>query len=149
MPISEKSTIMPTLRYRDAHAAIEFLCDVFGFERRAVFESESGTVAHAELVSGGGMIMLGSDPHEGDYSKLVRAPATADSVNTQGIYVIVEDCRAHYERAKKGGATIVMELEDKDYGGAGYTCRDPWGYVWSFGSFNPWSPQLPTDKRGA
>ena len=147
MTISERSTVIPALRYRDAHAAVDFLCDVFGFERRAVYEGEGGSVAHAELVLGGGMIMLGSDPHEGDYAKLVRAPASADAVNTQGIYVIVEDCRAHYARAKRGGAIIVMELEDKDYGGAGYTCRDPWGYVWSFGSFNPWSPQVPETSK--
>jgi uncharacterized glyoxalase superfamily protein PhnB len=148
MPSSVKSTIMPTLRYRDAHAAIDFLCDVFGFERRAVYEGEGGSVAHAELVLDGGMIMLGSDSKEGDFAKLVRAPSSADAVNTQGIYVIVEDCKAHYERAKRGGAFIVMDLEDKAYGGSGYSCRDPWGYVWSFGSFNPWAPQIPeTDKK--
>ena len=148
MSASARSSVIPSLRYRDAHAAIKFLCDVFSFERRAVYEGEGGTVAHAELVIDGGMIMLGSDPHEGEYSKLVRAPASKDAVNTQGIYVIVDDCRAHYERAKKGGAIIVMELEDKDYGGAGYSCRDPWGYVWSFGSYDPWTPQAPgTGKK--
>src|SRR5438876_10669258 len=119
MPTSEKSSVIPTLRYRDAHAAIDFLCDTFGFERRAVYEGEGGSVAHAELVLGGGMIMLGSDSTEGDYGKLVRAPAAANAVNTHGIYVIVEDCKAHYERAKKAGAVIVMELEDKAYGGSG------------------------------
>ena len=34
--------IYPVLRYRDAHAAIEFLCRAFGFERNAVYESEDG-----------------------------------------------------------------------------------------------------------
>ena len=149
MPSFAQSSIMPALRYRDAHAAIRFLCEVFGFERRAVYEGEGGSVAHAELVIGGGMIMLGSAPGHGDYDKLVQPPTSADAVNTQGVYVIVDDCRAHYERAKKGGAVIVMELEDKDYGGAGYTCRDPWGYVWSFGSFNPWVPQVPGDTKAA
>src|ERR1700758_2238668 len=115
MSISDKSAVIPSLRYRDAHAAINFLCDAFGFERRAVYEGQGGTVAHAELVLGGGMIMLGSDSSEGDYAKLVRPPASKDAVNTQGIYVVVDDCRAHYERAKKGGAVIVMPLEDKDY----------------------------------
>lgn len=147
MPVLDKSTVMPTLRYRDAHAAIDFLCNAFGFERRAVYEGEGGTVAHAELVLGGGMIMLSSDSKDGDFSKLVRSPASADAVNTQGIYVVVDDCRAHYERAKKVGAIIVMALEDKDYGGAGYSCRDPWGYVWSFGSFNPWAPAMPPAKH--
>ena len=148
MPISGKPNVIPSLRYRDAHAAIDFLCDVFGFERRAVYEGEGGSVAHAELVFDGGMIMLGSDSKEGDFAKLVRSPQSIDQVHTQSIYVVVEDCRAHYERAKKGGAIIVMELEDKNYGGAGYSCRDPWGYVWSFGSYDPWTPQVPqSDKK--
>ena len=147
MSTSEKSAVIPSLRYRDAHAAINFLCEAFGFERRAVYEGEGGTVAHAELVLGGGMIMLGSDPGHGDYDKLVKSPGSPDAVNTHGIYVIVEDCPSHYERARKAGAIIALPLEDKDYGGAGYTCRDPWGYVWSFGSFNPWSPALPQDPR--
>src|SRR5215510_2200969 len=94
MPISGRSAVIPTLRYRDAHAAINFLCDAFGFERRAVYEGEGGSVAHAELVLDGGMIMLGSDSKEGDFSKLVRSPATPDAVNTQSIYVVVNDCPA-------------------------------------------------------
>jgi len=40
-----------------------------------------------------------------------------------------------------------MELEDKAYGGAGYSCRDPWGYVWSFGSYDPWAPQVPEASK--
>ena len=28
---------------------------------------------------------------------------------------------------------------DRDYGGRGYGCRDLEGYVWSFGSYDPWA----------
>ena len=42
--------IIPTFRYHDAPAAIEFLCRAFGFEKHAVYEGEGGTVAHAQLV---------------------------------------------------------------------------------------------------
>ncbi len=31
-----------------------------------------------------------------------------------------------------------MDIEDKGYGGRGYTCRDPQGQLWSFGTFDPW-----------
>lgn len=55
-----KSTIMPTLRYKNAPAAIEWLCHILGFERHAVYTGSDGTIAHAELTLGGGMIMLGS-----------------------------------------------------------------------------------------
>ncbi len=30
------STIIPSLRYRDPHAAIEWLCQAFGFKKNAV-----------------------------------------------------------------------------------------------------------------
>ena len=36
------------------------------------------------------------------------------------------------------GARIADPLEDKDYGGRGYSCFDPEGHVWSFGSYDPW-----------
>ncbi len=32
-----------------------------------------------------------------------------------------------------------MPLEDKDYGGRGYSCRDLEGHVWSFGSYDPFA----------
>jgi len=54
------STVIPAQRYRNAPAAIDWLCQVFGFARHAVYEGENGTIAHAELSLGNGMIMLGS-----------------------------------------------------------------------------------------
>jgi uncharacterized glyoxalase superfamily protein PhnB len=56
--------------------------------------------------------------------------------------VIVSDCAAHYERAKAAGARIIDELEIKEYGGAGYSCRDPEGHLWWFGSYDPWAQPL-------
>jgi uncharacterized glyoxalase superfamily protein PhnB len=141
-----QSSIMPTLRYRDAHAAIRFLCDVFGFEKNAVYEDEKGNVAHAQLVLGGGMIMLGSADNDSPFGQWVQPPQSKAPVMNQGIYVIVDDCKAHYARVKKAGVEILMDLEDKDYGGAGYSCRDPEGHVWSFGGYNPWVPEVPATK---
>jgi len=53
-------TIMPGLRYRDCPATIDWLCRAFGFEQKAVYSNPDGTIAHAELSFGNGMIMLGS-----------------------------------------------------------------------------------------
>ena len=55
-----KATIIPVLRYRDAPAAIEWLCKAFGFEKHLVVPDEDGTVAHAQLSFGNGMVMLAS-----------------------------------------------------------------------------------------
>jgi uncharacterized glyoxalase superfamily protein PhnB len=32
-----------------------------------------------------------------------------------------------------------MEIKDEDYGGRDYSCRDPEGHVWNFGSYDPWT----------
>ena len=135
-----RSTIIPALRYRDAPAAIEFLCNAFGFDRHLVIDQPDGRIAHAELSFGSGMIMLGSHPHEGPYGEWVQPPS-GSRVNTQGLYVIVNDVDAHFARASEYGAEILMQLRDQDYGGRDYTCRDPEGYVWTFGTYDPWAPQ--------
>jgi uncharacterized glyoxalase superfamily protein PhnB len=58
------NSVIPGHRYRNAPAAIDWLCKVFGFERHAVYEGEPGTIARAELTLGGGMIMLGSGKND-------------------------------------------------------------------------------------
>ena len=55
------------------------------------------------------------------------------------IYVVVADAEAHYQKAKAGGAEIVLDLVEQSYGGKDYTCRDFEGYLWSFGTYNPWA----------
>jgi uncharacterized glyoxalase superfamily protein PhnB len=54
------AAIIPSLRYRNAPAAIEWLCRVFGLQRHLVVPDESGGIAHAQLSFGDGMMMLGS-----------------------------------------------------------------------------------------
>lgn len=131
-----RKTVIPTLHYRDAAAAIEFLVEAFGFEKRNVFEQD-GLIVHAELTFGDGMVMLGNNP-DSDYSKLVSDVAEAGKP-TAGVYATVEDPFAHADRARAAGAEIVMEPEDQDYGGANYTARDPEGNLWNFGSYDPWA----------
>src|SRR3546814_16900534 len=53
------STIIPCLRYRDALAAIDWLCRAFGFEQHAVY-ADGDPVHHAHLTFGNGLVMLGS-----------------------------------------------------------------------------------------
>ncbi|KGI77722.1 VOC family protein [Oleiagrimonas soli] len=138
MTTPNASTLMPCLRYRDARAAIAWLGKAFGFREHAVHADDNDGIEHAELVLGRGMVMLGS-VRDNDYGSQVLQPDEASGRNTQSIYVVVADCRAHYERACAAGAEIVLDYEEKDYGGAGYTCRDPEGHLWSFGSYDPWA----------
>jgi len=76
------STVVPTMRYRNARAAIDWLCRAFGFEQHLVVASDNGAIAHAQLAFGNGMVMLGSASDDG-FGKLVRPPIEAEGVNTQ------------------------------------------------------------------
>lgn len=133
-----KSTVIAAMKYRDAAAAIDWLVGAFGFEKHLVVPGEGGAIAHAELVFGDGMVMLGSS-REGDYDRLLAPLAETGGKPTLGLYVVVDDVDAHYARAKAAGAEILIDIKDEDYGGRDYTCRDPEGYVWTFGSYDPWT----------
>ncbi|HTV84262.1 MAG TPA: VOC family protein [Dyella sp.] len=131
------STIIPAMRYRDAHAAMDWLCKAFGFEKHAVYEDDQGRVMHAQLVYGNGMVMLSHVQPDG-FGKHMAQPDEINGRETQCAAVTVTDCKAHYERAKAAGAVIIDEYAEKAYGGAGYGCRDLEGHLWWFGSYNPW-----------
>lgn len=132
-----KSNIIPGMRYRDAPAAIDWLCNVLGFERHLVVPNDDGTIAHAQLVLGNGMIMLGSS-HESEFDDMV-VPSTREGKLTQSAYIVVEDIRACYKRVQAAGANIVMELTEQHYGGSLFSVRDPEGQLWNVGSYNPWA----------
>ena len=134
------ATIIPTLKYHDAKSAIEFLCNAFGFEKRLVVPGDGDTIAHAQLSYGNGMIMLGS-VRDTEFDKLQRSPRDVGGVGTQSPYIVVADADAHYNHAVEAGAEIVLEIADQDYGGRLYSCRDPEGYLWNFGTYDPWAPE--------
>ena len=116
-----RATVIPSINYRDEPAAIEWLCEAFGFEKQLIVPNDDGTIAHAQLSFGNGMVMIGSLP---------------DSEFTT--YVVVADADVSYARAKAAGAEIVREIRDEAYGGRGFTCRDLDGHLWSFGTYDPW-----------
>lgn len=138
--LAKKTTanVVSCLRYRDAPAAIEWLCRAFGFEQQAVYPNADGSIAHAQLVFGNGMVMLGSADNGSEYGKLVSQPQDIGGQVTQSVYVIVADADVSYDRAKSAGAAIVRDIQDEDYGGRGFSCRDLEGHVWSFGTYDPW-----------
>jgi len=137
-PKDTRATIIPGLRYRDAKAAIRWLCDVFGFEQQAVHEAADGSVAHAQLSFGNGMVMLGSVV-DNEYGRNICQPAEVGGKETQAPYLVVADADAVYSRAKAAGFEIVVDIKDEDYGGRGFSCRDPEGHLWNLGTYDPWA----------
>ena len=139
-PADTTATIIPCLRYRDAPAAIDWLCRAFGFERHAVY-AEGDTVHHAQLVFGNGMVMLGSADTASEWGRRIAQPGDIGGRETQSPCVVVADVDAHYARAVAAGAELVQDIADQDYGGRGYSCRDPEGHLWWFGSYDPWKAE--------
>src|SRR6516164_7468425 len=128
------STIMPTMRYRNAPAAIDWLCRVFGFERHAVYANPDGTIAHAELTLGGGMIMLGSAKDD-EYGRGFKSPDEMGGMETRSAYIVVADADAVYARAQAAGGKIVRPIQNMDYGSREFTVKDPEGNSWSVGTY--------------
>ncbi len=133
-----KTTVMPTFRYCNAPAAIEWLQNVFGFERHAVYEGPNGTIAHAELSLNGGMIMLGSAKDD-ELGRLFRSPDELSGVETRSAYIVVADADAAYSRAVERGATVVRPIQQTPYGSREFMVRDPEGHSWSAGTYDPWA----------
>lgn len=134
-----RSTVVPCMRYRDALKAMAWLCSVFGFEEQLVVPDSDGGVAHAQLRFGNGMVMLGSVAKlDNAFGRLTRQPDEIGGMETQSPYLIVSDADAVYQRAKSAGAKIEIDIKDEDYGGRGFSCRDPEGHLWNVGTYDPW-----------
>jgi uncharacterized glyoxalase superfamily protein PhnB len=133
-----RSTVIPALRYRNAPAAIDWLCSVIGFERHAVYDGPDGTIGHAELILNGGMIMLGSAKDD-EYGRRFKSPDEVGGVETSSAYIVVPDAEAVHARAVAAGAPIIRPLQDTPYGSREFALLDPEGHSWSLGTYDPWA----------
>jgi len=122
--------VYAAVRYRDAPGAIEWLERALGCETTERIDNEDGTVAHAELRLGDGLIMLGSAP--GDLEAVPDDPRAARMT----IYVAVQEVDALHACAKEAGADV-SDLFEQDYGSRDFNARDPEGNHWSFGTYVP------------
>lgn len=133
------TSIIPGFTYKNAPAAIEWLCEAFGFEKHLIVPGEkTGIIAHAQLTLGSVMIMLGSSGSGSEYSKLIKHPSDIGGFETQSPYILTDDPDAMYNRAKQHGAKIAIEIKTEEYGGRGFSCYDLEGHLWNFGSYDPW-----------
>lgn len=119
--------LYPSLRYKDAKAAHQWLQDAFGFEPVALYEDDSGNVAHAEMRWGTDLIMFGT----------ARDDRYGDRVGQGLIYATCDDPDAPYARATAAGAEVTMGLTDQDYGSRDFAVRDLEGNQWNFGTYEP------------
>jgi uncharacterized glyoxalase superfamily protein PhnB len=117
--------VAPYLLYEDPVAALEWLGNAFGFRERFRNTLDDGRVDHAEMEIGDGLLML-ANPGP-DY----RSP-NALGAATSLVHVYVDDIHEHFERAKRHGATIRAEPQEKPYGTIQYSAADLEGHLWLF-----------------
>jgi PhnB protein len=118
--------IVPYLSYRDAPAALDFLCRAFGFKEESRYEMDDGRIGHAEITSGDIKVMLASVYEEIGF----QSPLDLSGVHSQ-VYCEVADLDAHFEVARDAGATIAREPSD-EHGTRQYRAVDPEGHRWIF-----------------
>jgi len=119
--------VIPMLVYRDAPAAIAYLCRAFGFEEHYRMPMDDGRVGHAELGYQGNVLTLSSVYEELGFA----SPQELPGVHGQ-LLCYVDDVDAHYRRAVAAGATVVGEPSDQPYGDRSYRALDPEGGRWIF-----------------
>lgn len=133
--------VVPMLSYEDAASAIDWLCDAFGFEERTEQRraGEDGTVGHAELRLGDGVVFLAtpSEHYRGPKRHAEECAQAARWLDNpwvvDGVYVDVDDLDAHFARAAERGATILREPTEAEPGLRVYSAADPEGHRWMFG----------------
>ena len=127
-PIPEGPRITPYLLYEDVAGALDWLSRAFGLEEHGErFAGSDGKINHAAMKLGDGVVMMGyPGPSYKNPKRLGQS--------TVQLYIYVEDVDAHFERARRAGATILEEPADQFYGDRRYGASDPEGHQWYFAS---------------
>ena len=107
-PATTHPSLFPFMAYEDAPAALDWLCRAFGFEKHLVVPGPDGTIAHAQLRLGNGMIMAGSAKGRREMFGM-GLPRDCGGLVTGGVYVVVADVDRHHDRAKAAGVEIIRE----------------------------------------
>jgi uncharacterized glyoxalase superfamily protein PhnB len=127
------TTITPVLRYRDAGAAARWLCEAFGFQEHNRAQELDGRVKYISLRLGDSVVLVRPVANSA-LDDLMVQPEAIGGANTQSCYLTVSDVANHHARAESAGAKVELEPQDDGLGGRIYTCRDPEGHLWSFGT---------------
>ena len=129
--------VIPMIAYEDGPKAMDWLSSAFGFTERARMLGNDGRLSHGEMQAGEGVIMLATPTPDYQAPRRPRAgcePAQKWSTVpyiVDGVLVYVRDVDSHYTQAKRGGATIISEVEADQYGKR-YRAEDLEGHRWMF-----------------
>lgn len=128
--------VVPMIAYENGSAAMDWLARAFGFvERKRVIHE--GCLAHGEMDTGSGIIMLASpSPHyqgprsHREHCDVARRWSSVPWI-IDGVLVYVNNIKEHYKRAKQEGAVMLSEIEEGQLGKI-YRVEDIEGHRWMF-----------------
>ncbi len=120
------NSVVPLLRYRDLARAMDWLSEVFGFEKQMSISDQSGEVVYGQMRYGTSLIMLGT-VRDTDLDGFMTQPDEVGGFETQTCYVVIDNAEEHFSRSVMAGADILLELKSDAHGRRGYACRDPEG----------------------
>ena len=109
-------TVVPYLVLKDVAEFMDFAQKVFGATELSVHKDESADIVHAEIQIGGSTIMMGQANENWP-------------VQNAGLYINVGDADGIFQKALAHQASVVMPIEDKEYGRSG-GILDPQGNTW-------------------
>ncbi len=130
--MAQPDVIIPILRYRDPAEAIQWLCRTLGFQIHFVAEN-AGTVIHAQIRRGSSLIFIGPDHTDDKYG--MHSPLSLNGTNQCVCVATSESIDELCTYARSMGAEILTEPYNTPYGSREYSCRDPEGHIWCFGSY--------------
>ena len=125
------------IAYERGVEALEWLVRSFGFVERARMVGKDGALAHGELDTGDGLVMLATPTPAYESPRRHRSHCEAAQAWYEvpwvidGVLVMVDDLDAHVARARDAGATLLSEIQDGPPGRR-YRVEDVEGHRWMF-----------------
>ncbi len=114
----------PRLVVDDADAAINFYTAALGATETVRFAEPGGAIVHAELHLGDSVIALAE--RDGSWNLSPTDLGGSPLLLT----LSVDDADAVGEAMTGAGATVVIPIDDRDYGRREGRLRDPAGHLW-------------------
>jgi PhnB protein len=118
-------TVNCYLTIKHCGEAIEFYKKAFGAEEKLRLVMPDGSIAHAEILIEGTLLMMAEENSEWGTQGPLRL---GGSPVTLSIYV--KDADVFFKRAIDAGAKVSMPLKNEFYGDRIGQVLDPYGYKW-------------------
>jgi uncharacterized glyoxalase superfamily protein PhnB len=136
--VADEQGVVPMLAYRDGPRAMDWLGAAFGFREQTRWLDDEGALAHGEMATDRGLIMLATPTpdYEGPLQHRSHCESAAAWSSTpwvvDGVLVYVDDIDSHFERAKTHGAGMLSDIEPGPEGRRLYRAEDLEGHRWMF-----------------